>query len=109
MVYFSLVEKKTVFFRRYTARLFWTGYRRDLNVNDLYEPLKEHSSHRLGERIAALWEEECQRVKRKNELCKRKNSKHNYDPSLLRVLLRLFGVKLMLYGICLVLTEILLR
>lgn len=105
--HFAVIVMNILFFRRYIFRLFRTGYRRDLDVNDLYEPLKEHSSHKLGEQISALWEEECQRVKIKNNSAK--NSHNKLEPSLLRVLLRLFGAKLVFLGICLVLMEILLR
>ncbi|XP_008214580.1 probable multidrug resistance-associated protein lethal(2)03659 isoform X1 [Nasonia vitripennis] len=94
----------------YILRLFWVGYRRDLDIQDLYEPLKEHTSNRLGEKIARLWEQECQRVKKKQET-KAKNGKNDkkLEPSLLRVLLRCFGFKLMLYGVLLAFMEIVLR
>lgn len=29
---------------RWTSKLFWTGHKRDLEISDLYEPLKEHVS-----------------------------------------------------------------
>ncbi|KAJ8684448.1 hypothetical protein QAD02_020240, partial [Eretmocerus hayati] len=100
----------------YILRLFWVGYRRDLDIQDLYEPLKEHKSNELGEKIARLWEEECERAKKK-ELSKCKTDDGNKSgsecpkgqPSLLRVLLRCFGAKLMLYGVLLAIMEIILR
>jgi len=30
---------------------FWKGYRRDLQVTDIYAPLKEHKSEYLGDQI----------------------------------------------------------
>lgn len=86
--------------------MFKLGYKRDLNENDLYEPLKEHTSHQLGESLARLWEEECQRVKRKNDLSRRKDVEHHCKPSLLRVLFRCFGLQLIWRGIFLAIMEI---
>ncbi|CAB0038330.1 unnamed protein product [Trichogramma brassicae] len=100
----------------YIFRLFWVGFRRDLDIADLYEPLKEHKSGLLGEKIARLWEEEVQRVEKKKLMSKRVNDEERDDntnegpqPSLLRVLLRCFGGKLALYGIFLAFMEIALR
>ncbi|XP_011505353.1 PREDICTED: probable multidrug resistance-associated protein lethal(2)03659 [Ceratosolen solmsi marchali] len=99
----------------YILRLFWVGYNRDLDIQDLYEPLNEHTSNKLGEKIAKLWEEECQSVNAK-QLSKQKgdisidgNDSIKGQPSLLRVLLRCFGAKIMLYGLLLAVMEILLR
>ncbi|XP_014208188.1 probable multidrug resistance-associated protein lethal(2)03659 [Copidosoma floridanum] len=104
----------------YILRLFWVGYRRDLDIQDLYQPLKEHTSNLLGEKIARLWEEECQRVKNK-QLSKRKSGDRGKEgddppgthqgpqPSLLRVLWKCFGCKIMLYGVVLAIFEIGLR
>ncbi|XP_058797685.1 probable multidrug resistance-associated protein lethal(2)03659 isoform X2 [Phymastichus coffea] len=95
----------------YILRLFWVGYRRDLDIQDLYEPLKEHKSNLLGEKIARLWEQECERVNKKQSRSKshRNGKDDRIQPSLLRVLLRCFGFKLVLYGVLLAVMEILLR
>lgn len=77
---------------------FWKGYRRDLQVTDIYAPLKEHKSDHLGDQIERYWKEEVKNA----EIRKRK-------PSLFRVIVRCFGVKIMLYGVILFLLEFLLR
>ncbi|KYN11469.1 Multidrug resistance-associated protein 4 [Trachymyrmex cornetzi] len=46
------------FLRSWILRTFWVGYRRDLEVTDLYTPLKEHTSDILGVKIAKAWEKE---------------------------------------------------
>ncbi|XP_054270037.1 probable multidrug resistance-associated protein lethal(2)03659 [Macrosteles quadrilineatus] len=78
----------------WTLGLFREGNRRDLEVEDLYVPLKEHTSNVLGDRIEKKWREECKRAAIKKR-----------EPSLLRVLLRIFGPKLMAYGLVLAIVE----
>ncbi|XP_014275661.1 probable multidrug resistance-associated protein lethal(2)03659 [Halyomorpha halys] len=82
----------------WTLPLFWEGYTRDLKVNDLPEPLKEHSSEYLGDRIEKLWEEEVARAQRNKK-----------EPSLLLVIIKMFGPRFMLYGTVLFITEVVLR
>lgn len=95
----------------WVLRTFWVGYRRDLEVTDLYTPLKEHTSGILGVQMAKAWEKECEAYHRRLE----KNSKAGTrkskvkEPSLMRVIIKCFGVKIMLYGIILAIMEILLR
>nr|XP_018899809.1 PREDICTED: probable multidrug resistance-associated protein lethal(2)03659 [Bemisia tabaci] len=78
--------------------LFLKGRRRDLETEDLYITLKEHSSGYLGDRLERLWLQEVTNSKK----LKRK-------PSLLRALVKCFGAKLMLYGLLLCTMEICLR
>ncbi|XP_054272885.1 probable multidrug resistance-associated protein lethal(2)03659 [Macrosteles quadrilineatus] len=78
----------------WTLGLFREGNKRDLEVEDLYVPLKEHTSNVLGDRIEKKWREECKRAAIKKR-----------EPSLLRVLLRIFGPKLMAYGLVLAIVE----
>ncbi|KAG8242930.1 hypothetical protein J6590_056496 [Homalodisca vitripennis] len=79
---------------RWTLGLFREGNRRDLEVADLYVPLKEHTSNVLGDKIERAWQEELRQAAAKKK-----------DPSLLRVLVRLFGPKLMMFGLILALVE----
>ncbi|XP_033209998.1 probable multidrug resistance-associated protein lethal(2)03659 isoform X2 [Belonocnema kinseyi] len=102
-------------------RTFWLGYQRDLEVTDLYKPLKEHTSNILGEKITSVWEEEFRRLnksqlpgtqKQENEKGKRKTAEGGptyKEPSLMRVLIKCFGAKVAMYGIFLAIMEILLR
>lgn len=82
----------------WTLPLFWEGFNRDLTVDDLSEPLKEHSSSYLGDRIEKLWDEEVAKAERKKT-----------EPSLLRVIVKMFGLRLMTYAIVLFISEIILR
>lgn len=95
-------------------RTFWVGYQRDLEVTDLYKPLKEHKSNILGEKIAAMWEAECQAINKKKEQAIKKgkspdDGSKEAGPSLLKVLVKCFGARIMLYGVILVIMEITLR
>ena len=87
-------------FFSYILPLFRLGYRRDLEVEDLCKPLKEHQSNLLGEKIAKIWEDECRKANSKKSL---------KDPSLLKVILRCFGFKLFLYGVWIAVVELGLR
>lgn len=79
-------------------RLFKKGYRRDLDVNDLYTSLKEHQSAYLGDKLESLWNQELQQSKIKKE-----------EPSLLRVLVKCFGVKTFFYGFLVAVSEVLFK
>lgn len=86
--------------RSWILRTFWVGYRRDLEVTDLYKPLNEHTSGILGVKIADAWEKECKAAQRRGK---------GAQPSLLRVIIRCFGCKIILYGMVLAVMEISLR
>ncbi|XP_012058527.1 PREDICTED: LOW QUALITY PROTEIN: probable multidrug resistance-associated protein lethal(2)03659 [Atta cephalotes] len=91
-------------------RIFWVGYRRDLEVTDLYTPLKEHTSGILGVKIAKAWEEECEAYQRRLEqIAKSGSQKKVKEPSLMRVLIKCFGFQTLLYGIFMAVMDILLR
>jgi len=96
--------------RSWILRIFWVGYRRDLEVTDLFTPLKEHTSGILGVKIAKAWEEECEAYQcRLEQVAKSGSQKNVKKPSLLRILIRCFGFKILLYGIFMAVMEILLR
>ncbi|KAF9409362.1 hypothetical protein HW555_011256 [Spodoptera exigua] len=118
----------------WTLPIFWSGIKREMEQHDLYEPLAEHSSEKnttcgpipsqhnrhknerefainrivdgykaqiklhndsgpLGDKFARLWEEEVQRAGGKRK------------PSLLRVILRAYAARCMLYGFVLLVME----
>lgn len=81
----------------WTLKLFKTGRKRDLEVNDLYITLNDHSSATLGNELEKKWRIELAKAKQANR-----------QPSLLRTLLQMFGPKLMLYGFLLSIVEIVL-
>ncbi|XP_031850164.1 putative multidrug resistance-associated protein lethal(2)03659 isoform X2 [Nomia melanderi] len=95
-------------------RTFWIGYRKDLEVEDLYKPLKEHKSSNLGTKISKAWEKELEAYEKRKLLSEAKNN-NKYDvknvkkPSLTKVLIKCFGLKLMGYGLILAVFEISLR
>ncbi|CAH0405995.1 unnamed protein product [Chilo suppressalis] len=77
----------------WTLPMFWSGLKKELEEHELYEPLEEHASGPLGDKFARLWEEEVARAGSKR------------TPSLLRVILRAYAGRCMLYGMVLMLME----
>ncbi|XP_075982413.1 putative multidrug resistance-associated protein lethal(2)03659 [Anticarsia gemmatalis] len=77
----------------WTLPIFWGGVKKEMDEQDLYEPLEEHSSGPLGDKFARLWEEEVARAGGKRK------------PSLLRVILRAYAARCMLYGFVLLFME----
>lgn len=97
----------------YTLPTFWSGYRKDLEVSDLYKPLKEHSSSYLGTKISRIWQKECEK-KLSNQGKDSDDRKHAgkkklKQPSLVKVLMKCFGVQLILYGVILAVSDIVFR
>ncbi|XP_015517778.1 probable multidrug resistance-associated protein lethal(2)03659 isoform X1 [Neodiprion pinetum] len=84
----------------WVLRTFALGYRRELEVTDLYAPLNEHKSNVLGDQISRIWEKEQERCCR---------TKKGTQPSLLRVLVRCFGPRIMMLGIIIAALEFLVR
>ncbi|XP_049853484.1 probable multidrug resistance-associated protein lethal(2)03659 [Schistocerca gregaria] len=82
----------------WTLRIFKTGLKRDIEIEDLYAPLKEHKSSLLGERFERLWKQECRRA-----------VKNKRSPSYLRVILSAYGWKYMMYGCILAALELIVR
>ncbi|XP_060872271.1 probable multidrug resistance-associated protein lethal(2)03659 isoform X2 [Metopolophium dirhodum] len=78
--------------------LFKVGRKRNLEFNDLYVPLNNDRSSLLGIELQKRWKIETVNANKKNG-----------DPSLLRVLVQMFGAKLMLYGLIQAFVEIVLR
>ncbi|XP_046973503.1 ATP-binding cassette sub-family C member 4-like isoform X1 [Vanessa cardui] len=77
----------------WTLPIFWSGLKKELEECDLYEPLDEHASGPLGDKFARLWEEEVARAQGKR------------TPSLLRVILKAYAARCMLYGFVLCFME----
>ncbi|KAJ8733841.1 hypothetical protein PYW07_014392 [Mythimna separata] len=84
----------------WTLETFKMGYSRDIKDTDLYAPLPEHRSNVLGDAMQKAWDCEEQNAQRRGERCK---------PSLWRVLFKVFGCELMLYGLILAAMEFLIR
>ncbi|CAB3248424.1 unnamed protein product [Arctia plantaginis] len=77
----------------WTLPMFCGGIKKEMEEEDLYEPLAEHSSGPLGDKFARLWEEEVARAEGKRK------------PSLLRVIVRAYAARCMLYGFVLLFME----
>ncbi|KAJ8734976.1 hypothetical protein PYW08_014226 [Mythimna loreyi] len=84
----------------WTLETFKMGYSRDIKDTDLYAPLPEHRSNVLGDAMQKAWDCEEQNARRRGERSK---------PSLWRVLFKVFGCELMLYGLILAAMEFLIR
>ncbi|XP_048519317.1 probable multidrug resistance-associated protein lethal(2)03659 [Dendroctonus ponderosae] len=78
----------------YTIPTFLRGLKGDLNESDLPETLSEHKSANLGNLMERYWQEEELRAAGKKA-----------PPSLLRVLIRAFGLEFMFYGVVLFISE----
>lgn len=68
--------------------IFWTGYKRGLEIDDLPEALKEHTSNYLGEKLSTSWEKELRQVKI-----------NKTKPNLFKVLWNVFGFEFISRGI----------
>ncbi|XP_050553313.1 ATP-binding cassette subfamily C member 4 [Spodoptera frugiperda] len=84
----------------WTLETFKMGYSRDIKDADLYAPLPEHRSSILGDAVQKAWDREVRSADRRGGRRK---------PSLWRVLLKVFGCELMLYGLILAAMEFLIR
>ncbi|XP_053965144.1 probable multidrug resistance-associated protein lethal(2)03659 [Anastrepha ludens] len=78
--------------------MFFKGRKKTLDEKDLYRALKEHKSETLGNKLNKAWEAELERKRRKNK-----------EPSLLLVVIRVFGLRFAALGGFLFLLEIGLR
>ncbi|CAG9767557.1 unnamed protein product [Ceutorhynchus assimilis] len=73
--------------------IFYKGWIKDFGEDDLYKPLKEHESHRLGDKLEEEWKLERM---------------HHAEPLLLRALWRMFRKDIILFGIILFVQEFIL-
>ncbi|KAI5642315.1 ABC transporter transmembrane region domain-containing protein [Phthorimaea operculella] len=84
----------------WTIETFKLGYSHDIKDADLYAPLPEHRSDVLGDAIQAEWDREVERHRSNNG---------NSKPSLMKVIIKVFGAELMLFGLVLAAMEFLIR
>ncbi|KAF2882882.1 hypothetical protein ILUMI_23292 [Ignelater luminosus] len=88
----------SVIFFTYTIGLFYKGYKKTLEVNDLYNPLKSDRSSLLGNRLEKKWNRHLLRTK-----------KLSTTPSLLKVLLQTFWPEYLGLAIILILMDLVFR
>lgn len=79
-------------------KLFKIGEKRDLEVNDLYATLKDHTSSSLGRELEEKWNDELANAK-----------KANRPPNLTRSLIKMFALRYFLYGLLHSIIELFLR
>ncbi|XP_052753783.1 probable multidrug resistance-associated protein lethal(2)03659 [Galleria mellonella] len=84
----------------WTLETFKLGYNRDIKESDLYGPLPEHRSDVLGDALQRTWDKEVDQNRKLADGSK---------PSLWKVLFKVFGPELMLYGLILAAMEFLIR
>ncbi|XP_043261450.1 uncharacterized protein LOC122402590 [Colletes gigas] len=82
----------------WTIGLFKTGYKKVLQTDDLYDPLKTDRSNVLGDRLEKQWNVEVD-----------KSKKGKYRPSLLKAIFRTFLWEYFLLGLMQILNEFILR
>ncbi|KAJ9591424.1 hypothetical protein L9F63_002030, partial [Diploptera punctata] len=78
--------------------IFKKGYKKDLELDDLYDALDEHSSGHLGDKLERLWAQELEYANGRGERA-----------SLLRVLIKCYGPHAMFLGLVLAFTELCLQ
>lgn len=76
------------FLRRWLLKIFLLGNKKDLEVTDLYSPLKEHTSKKLCEKLSKYWNEEKKRCANNEKL----------KPNLIRALVRCFWQQFVFIG-----------
>ncbi|XP_053675062.1 probable multidrug resistance-associated protein lethal(2)03659 [Anopheles nili] len=82
----------------WTIPIFFKGYKKELNTDDLYQPLREHKSDGLGNALCEAWEDELKQARSKNR-----------KPKLLRAGFRVFGWEIALLGLVLLTLEMLFK
>ncbi|XP_014296340.1 probable multidrug resistance-associated protein lethal(2)03659 [Microplitis demolitor] len=112
------VNPLSAFTFSWVLKIFWTGFKRDLEVEDLPRPLKEHKSSVLGDKLSAVWNKKVKQYYANKKLIEKSgrlnsNSKGKHKkikkPSLLNALIRVFGARYTLYGIALGFEELVVR
>ncbi|XP_029346622.1 probable multidrug resistance-associated protein lethal(2)03659 [Acyrthosiphon pisum] len=79
-------------------KLVKKGLKKELDVIDLYTILDEDSSALLGSKLKKIWSNELKNATKKNK-----------KPSFLKALFRMFGLKLIIYGVYLAITDMVFR
>jgi ATP-binding cassette, subfamily C (CFTR/MRP), member 4 len=75
--------------------LLLKGRKKELGLEDLYQPLSHHHANTLGSKLEKAWENELRDKRSKNK-----------SPSLMRAGLKVFGPQTMITGIGLLATEL---
>ncbi|KAF5283708.1 hypothetical protein FQR65_LT13743 [Abscondita terminalis] len=79
----------------YTLPTLFEGWKKELQISDVYETLTEHKSNILGDRLEFKWLKELEDAK-----------KDGRKPSLRRALIKTFGLEFFFYGVIFSLSEL---
>ncbi|XP_071455642.1 ATP-binding cassette sub-family C member 4-like [Hetaerina americana] len=82
----------------WTFGTFWRGFKKDLETEDLFNPLPEHKSDYLGDKLAQNWEKEIAKEK-----CKKGK------PSFLKAIFATFGCQYIFFGMIFACMELTVR
>ncbi|XP_058066855.1 probable multidrug resistance-associated protein lethal(2)03659 [Anopheles bellator] len=82
----------------WTIPIFFKGYKKELTTDDLYQPLKDHKSDGLGNRLCTAWEAELSKARASGK-----------EPNLLRAGSRVFGWNVANLGLMLFAMEMLFK
>ncbi|XP_012257506.2 ATP-binding cassette sub-family C member 4-like isoform X1 [Athalia rosae] len=85
----------------WTVPIFLTGAKKELDVTDLYDPLKSDESERLGDRLELEWKKELAKAEQELTLGADGKKGKSSKPSLTRALARMFWAQFMLQGLLL--------
>lgn len=90
VIHANFISRMTFWWLR---KIFYRGYRRPVNEEDVFACLKEHESEVIHEQFKVLWTEE--KVKKK--------------PSMLKVFFKAFGARTLFWGLAFSFVESLIR
>ncbi|XP_046619154.1 ATP-binding cassette subfamily C member 4-like isoform X1 [Neodiprion virginianus] len=93
----------------WTADIFWKGATRDLQISDLYDPLKSDESERLGDRLEREWNMELAKANKVQVVGKNGKTVPSGKPSLGAAIARMFWARYMIQGLLMLVQSAVLR
>ncbi|XP_046746878.1 ATP-binding cassette sub-family C member 4-like isoform X1 [Diprion similis] len=91
----------SLLFFGWTFPIFWKGSRHNLQLQDLYDPLKSDESEYLGDRLEREWKKELTKADRELLLRKDGVKQPRPRPSLMWALIRILWVPYLMQGLLL--------
>ncbi|XP_046429218.1 ATP-binding cassette subfamily C member 4-like isoform X3 [Neodiprion fabricii] len=100
----NLEERSNIFsllFFGWTFPIFREGARRNLKLEDLYDPLKSDASESLGDRLEKEWKKELMNANRNWSLVRNQRNHPRPRPSLMWTLIRILWAPYLVQGLLL--------
>ncbi|XP_046598085.1 ATP-binding cassette sub-family C member 4-like isoform X1 [Neodiprion lecontei] len=100
----NLEERSNIFsllFFGWTFPIFREGARRNLKLEDLYDPLKSDASESLGDRLEKEWKKELMNANRNWSLVRNQRNHPRSRPSLMWTLIRILWAPYLVQGLLL--------